>query len=361
MIPDYKKEQVRDAVDIVQVIEAAIPLKKEGLEFVACCPFHKEKSPSFKVNGAKQIATCFGGCAKSWDVFAFVMEFEGVDFPEALKRLAKRANIVLEDPLARGPMPLARRGGEDAAEAVHCRQDAGSTGVMERRLYQERPRGAEKKLPGIDKSKYRKLVEGGKVWNYLVNQRKLDPEVLELYRIGETVDGEAIAFSYNEVTGVTATAPDGAGVKKIVQRTVFLKVLKVDREQTADGKWKKIEWRDPAGAPSILFGKQAIPPGMTRITITEGEIDAMSMMQFGFPAVSVPNGAGSMKWIDEEWDWLQQFERINLVFDSDRAGQAKLEEVVRRLGIERCVMVDLPLKDGEQQSREDAKGEEVFS
>ncbi|MEY2466648.1 MAG: primase [Verrucomicrobiota bacterium] len=88
-------EQIRAASDIVDVIGSYLPLKRAGANFVALCPFHKEKSPSFNVNPHKQIFHCFG-CHKGGDVFSFVKEYESIDFVEAVKRLADRAKIPLE-------------------------------------------------------------------------------------------------------------------------------------------------------------------------------------------------------------------------------------------------------------------------
>lgn len=86
------KERVRGASDIVEVVNGYVPLKRAGANFVALCPFHQEKTPSFHVNPAKQIFYCFG-CRKGGDVFAFVQEYEKLSFPEALRRLAERAKI----------------------------------------------------------------------------------------------------------------------------------------------------------------------------------------------------------------------------------------------------------------------------
>ena len=88
--PD-KLAQIRSASDIVDIIGAAIPLKRAGANFTALCPFHKEKSPSFNVNPHRQIFHCFG-CHKGGDVFSFVKEYENLTFPEAVKRLADRAS-----------------------------------------------------------------------------------------------------------------------------------------------------------------------------------------------------------------------------------------------------------------------------
>src|SRR5438132_11076803 len=95
LVSDATREQIRAANDIVDVIGTYLPLKRSGANFMALCPFHKEKSPSFNVNPHLQIFKCFG-CQKGGDVFAFVKEFESIDFPEAVRRLAERAKIPLE-------------------------------------------------------------------------------------------------------------------------------------------------------------------------------------------------------------------------------------------------------------------------
>src|SRR5665213_3555733 len=89
------RERIRAASDIVDVIGAYLPLKKNGANFTALCPFHKEKTPSFNVNPHKQIFHCFG-CHKGGDVFTFVKEYENIGFMDAIRRLAERAKIPLE-------------------------------------------------------------------------------------------------------------------------------------------------------------------------------------------------------------------------------------------------------------------------
>jgi DNA primase len=88
-------EQIRAASDIVEVVGSYLPLKRAGANFVALCPFHKEKTPSFNVNPQKQIFHCFG-CHKGGDVFKFVQEYENIGFTEAVRRLAERAHLPLE-------------------------------------------------------------------------------------------------------------------------------------------------------------------------------------------------------------------------------------------------------------------------
>jgi DNA primase len=89
------RERIRAASDIVDVIGSYLPLKKAGANFVALCPFHKEKTPSFNVNPQRQIFHCFG-CHKGGDVFTFVKEYENIGFMDAVRRLAERAKIPIE-------------------------------------------------------------------------------------------------------------------------------------------------------------------------------------------------------------------------------------------------------------------------
>ena len=89
-------EEVRSRNDIVDVIGSYVTLKKRGNSYMACCPFHHEKTPSFHVNRDKQMYHCFG-CGVGGNVLTFVMEYENYSFPEAIKMLAERAGVVLPE------------------------------------------------------------------------------------------------------------------------------------------------------------------------------------------------------------------------------------------------------------------------
>ncbi len=86
-IDDLKRQ-----ADIVRVVQDYVQLKKKGANWMACCPFHKEKTPSFSVSPAKEIFYCFG-CHKGGSVFNFVMEMERVSFPEAIKLVAEKSGV----------------------------------------------------------------------------------------------------------------------------------------------------------------------------------------------------------------------------------------------------------------------------
>lgn len=97
-MPDNNRdniEQIKERIDIVEYIGRYLHLKRAGRNFVAVCPFHKEKTPSFSISPDLQIYKCFG-CGKSGDIFSFLMDYENLDFPEILERLAKETGVKLE-------------------------------------------------------------------------------------------------------------------------------------------------------------------------------------------------------------------------------------------------------------------------
>lgn len=87
-------DDILERVDIVEVISGYFPLKRAGRNFKTLCPFHREKTPSFMVSPDKQIFHCFG-CGVGGNVFSFIMKYERIDFPEAIKELAQRAGVEL--------------------------------------------------------------------------------------------------------------------------------------------------------------------------------------------------------------------------------------------------------------------------
>jgi len=103
VIPDSFIQELLARVDIVDVIERYLPLKKSGANFVACCPFHSEKSPSFSVSPSKQFYHCFG-CGAHGSAISFVMEYAGLGFIDTVEELA--ANLGMQVPQEKAGTPL---------------------------------------------------------------------------------------------------------------------------------------------------------------------------------------------------------------------------------------------------------------
>ena len=96
MFQDNAAQLVKDVADIVEVINEHVPLQKRGGRYLGLCPFHSEKTPSFSVNQDRGFFHCFG-CKESGDVISFVMKYHSLSFLDALKELAQRYGIAVED------------------------------------------------------------------------------------------------------------------------------------------------------------------------------------------------------------------------------------------------------------------------
>ncbi len=106
MIPRGFSDDVRQQADIVRIVSDYVALKKRGANWIACCPFHSEKTPSFNVHPGKGIYKCFG-CSAGGNVFDFVMRVEGLSFPDAVRLVAEKSGIPVPREVA--PQPGAER------------------------------------------------------------------------------------------------------------------------------------------------------------------------------------------------------------------------------------------------------------
>ena len=165
----------------------------------------------------------------------------------------------------------------------------------------------------------------GSVYAYLCEDRNLPEEALLAYKIGEA--GSNIVFPF--------LLPGGD-----------LAMAKV-RPAVAGGKPKPTS----AGCEPVLFGWQVIKPDARTVTLTEGEIDALAMWSYGWPALSLPFGGGGgrkQQWIENEFERLARFEKIYIATDMDEPGETAAVEIASRLGRHRCFRVQLPHKDANE-------------
>ena len=163
------KNTVKAAADIAQVIGEVVELKRAGNRLTGLCPFHNEKTPSFTVNSQGQFFHCFG-CGEHGDVFAFVMQYHRLDFPEALKLLAQKYGIELEERQLTEAEKLQLR----RREALYEANEAAAS------LYQQCLR-------------HPKL---GKVARTYLEQRGVPDEIAGRYRLGCAPDPEQAGWSW---------------------------------------------------------------------------------------------------------------------------------------------------------------------
>lgn len=175
---------------------------------------------------------------------------------------------------------------------------------------------------------------------YLLTDRCLTKEVIDSYKVAMTDGGDAIVFPY--LHEKTAEAQ-------------MVKYLKLER----DAEGKKITWTSK-NTPKVLYGKHTRQKEDRYILITEGEVDSMSWKTLDIPGLcctSVPFGAKceskdgrdpNEEWIGNDWDFLSSFERIYLSMDMDEEGRKAMLSIIKRLGMEICFVVELPLKDANE-------------
>src|SRR6185436_14721546 len=96
MITQNTIQQIQSRIDIIEIIGGFVKLKKRGANYLGLCPFHNEKTPSFTVSPSKEIFKCFG-CGKSGNTISFVMEREKLSYVEALRWLANKSHVEIEE------------------------------------------------------------------------------------------------------------------------------------------------------------------------------------------------------------------------------------------------------------------------
>jgi len=102
MIPESFINELLNRVDVVDIIDKRVPLKKAGANFVACCPFHQEKTPSFSVSPSKQFYHCFG-CGVHGSAISFLIDHDGLNFIDSIHELAKVAGLTVPNQVDENP------------------------------------------------------------------------------------------------------------------------------------------------------------------------------------------------------------------------------------------------------------------
>ena len=303
-------EEVRNRLDIVDVISETVPLKKAGRTFKAPCPFHNERTPSFIVNPDRQTWHCFGACGVGGDVFSFVMKRENLDFGETLRTLADKVGVVLptRDKAAESKTDRLLEANK-AAAAFFQNQLLTSPAASQARDY-IRQRGLSEQAvkdfqvgycPPTSGALFRHLQSLGFTMDECADAGLGDPK-----RVGGSAGHlpRPAYVSYSEPAG-SGNRVRGAGTGGVGAQVHQLSPVAHIRQE-CDPLWRVDRARDAA--------RQA-----DRTVVVEGYMDVITAHQFGFENVVASMGTALT---EKQVDVLKRLsKRISLALDADTAGQ----------------------------------------
>ncbi|MBR4171956.1 MAG: DNA primase [Kiritimatiellae bacterium] len=315
MTSEQAKEEIKARIDLADLIsEYGVPIKKRGTSIKACCPFHKEKTPSFNINTQKQFYHCFG-CGESGDIFTFVQKMEGIPFLDALRKLAERAGVEITE-----------------------RNDPNA--VKRRRLYE-----LHAELAAFYRRCLLQTREAEPARAYLAS-RKLPDDICEQFGIGyaPTQTGalqkwaKIHKFSLEELAAAGIMLPPAEGKKRFYDRFKGRLMFPIRDSQ---GRVVAFSGRilDKASSPAkyvnspateifikgqILFGldkaaRHIVNANGRQAIVCEGQIDVIRCHASGFQTAIASEGTA---FTQEHAKLLKKYaDSVVLLFDGDAAGQ----------------------------------------
>ena len=327
-IPSETIEQIAAANDIVEVISSYFPLKRAGTNFKALCPFHQEKTPSFMVSPSRQTFHCFG-CGAGGSVFRFVMDYEHLDFPAAVRKLAARAGITIVE----------KRGAADEDRQHETR----------RKLLKLHAEAAEWFHENLTK---REIGEPARKY---LKQRGITVEVAKRWQLGYAPDEWDAFGSWARRQGYDARELVASGLVKTkdddqtsnlnpqtsydrfrdrIMFPIYNDVGEVIafsgrllKEEEGAAKYLNSPETQLFRKGNVLFGlhksKRALIEANCAI-VCEGQLDLISLFEAGITNVVAPQGTA---FTENQARVLKRYvKEIVLCYDSDRAGQKAAEK-----------------------------------
>jgi len=322
-IPDNFIDELLTRVDIVDVIERRVPLKKAGREWTACCPFHNERSPSFYVSPQKQFFHCFG-CGAHGSAIKFLMDYDRLEFPDAIEELAQSAGLKVPYEGNRDDKPR-----EDRSDLYTLLDDAAS-------FYQ------------------RELGNSPDATSY-VDRRGLDDDIVKRFRIGWApagFDGVMKALGTNDrrrqllnEAGMVASNERGNKYDRFRERVMFPILDRRGRVIAFGGRVLSSEqspkYLNSPETPLFHKGKELFAlwqvkqanQTVTRIMVVEGYMDVIALHQAGLPIAVATLGTATTP--EHAEVLFRTAPDVYFCFDGDRAGKAAawraLESVLPRM------------------------------
>ena len=314
MIPQDTVNRILDTAQIVDVVGDFVTLRKRGANYLACCPFHNEKTPSFSVSPSKGIYKCFG-CGKSGTAVGFIMEHESLSYVEALKYLAKKYHIEVVEK-------------EESAEDIAKRQKHESLLLVSEyagKFFQE--------------SVY--TPEGQAIAYQYFRSRGLEDETIRKYGLGwaplgrKALTEAARAAGYKEEflveTGLSIRYDDGRLVDRFYDRVMFPihsvsgrviafggRTLKTDKSVAKYINSPETEiYVKSRSLYGIYFAKSEISR-KDKCILVEGYLDVLSMHQLGITNVVASSGTSLTV---EQIRLIHKFtDNVTIIYDGDGAG-----------------------------------------
>ena len=317
MIPQDTVNKILDTAQIVEVVSDFVSLKRRGANYVACCPFHNEKTPSFSVSPTKGIYHCFG-CGKTGSAVRFVMEHESMSYVEALKYLAKKYGIEVREK-------------EETPEEIASRQRRESLMLVldyTEKFFQESLR----------------TQEGRNLGYAYFKSRGLEDSTIEKYGLGwSPMKGTALCEKaiedgykpeYLVATGVCIQKDDGSLVDKFRERAMFPihtvsgriigfggRTLRSDYKERNIGKYVNSPQTEVYDKRTTLYGIYFAKSEIARrdrCILVEGYLDVLSMHQLGITNVVASSGTSLTV---EQVSLIRKFtENVTIMYDGDAAG-----------------------------------------
>lgn len=316
-------DEIKSRIDIVDLIGETVKLRRSGRNYAGLCPFHSEKAPSFMVSPERQTWHCFGQCNEGGDIFKFVMKKEGWDFAEALRYLAQRAGVQLEEYRSRKP---------------------------EEKEEHERLRLALEDAAAYYRHQLLNTDEGRPALEYLRGKRTLTDSAIETFSLGYAPRGWDNLLKHLATRGYSEQELVDAGLVSVREQERDARTA--ERRRTFDRFRERITFpiRDANGrmagfgarilnpddfpkflnSPETpLFTKSRLLYGLDRArkairaagqaVIVEGYLDVISLHQAGFENVVSPMGTALTE--DQLRLLKRTTRRIVLALDPDAAGQ----------------------------------------
>lgn len=322
-IPDNFIDELLTRVDIVDVIERRVPLKKAGREWTACCPFHNERSPSFYVSPAKQFFHCFG-CGAHGSAIKFIMDYDRLEFPDAIEELAQSAGLKVPYEGNRDDKPR-----EDRSDLYSLLDEAAT-------FYQ------------------RELGNSPEATSY-IDRRGLDDDIIKRFRIGWAPAGfDGVTKSLGTTdrkrqllneAGMVASNERGNRYDRFRERVMFPILDRRGRVIAFGGRVLSAEqspkYLNSPETPLFHKGRELFAlwqvkqahQTLTRIMVVEGYMDVIALHQAGLPIAVATLGTATTA--EHAEVLFRAAPDVYFCFDGDRAGKAAawraLESVLPRM------------------------------